>query len=67
MKVRFPIYFEVVGEGEMDLPDDIDTSDENAVREYIDDHWDDVPLPEETEFVSDSCQFDWDAPIQIEG
>lgn len=62
--VRFPVYFEVVGYRELEIPDYIDPDDEYAVREFIDDSWDHVPLPDDYEYVG-GCVFDWDAPIHV--
>ena len=67
MKVRFHMYFEVVGYGELDLPDDIDPDDEDAVKQFIEDEWPDIPLPplSECEDIPESCEFDWEAPIEV--
>lgn len=67
MKVRFPIYFEVVGYQEIDLPDDIDPDDEDAIKRYIDDSWGDIPFPDlcDCEEIVDGCQFDWESDIAI--
>ena len=66
-KVRFPIYFEVVGYGELELPEDVDTTDEEAVKDFIQSKWEDVPIPSlnEVEEVMDSWEFDRDAPFNI--
>jgi hypothetical protein len=63
--VRFPVYFEAVGYHELELPDDIDPDDDDAVRQFIDDHWDEVPIPEDHEFISESSCFDWDSYIEV--
>lgn len=67
MTVRFPMYFEVVGYQEIDLPDDIDPNDIEAIKEYIDDEWPDIPLPprEDWEELSDTCEFDLESRIEI--
>ena len=62
--VIFPVYFECVGYQELELPDTVDVNDEFEVKCYISDHWDDVPLPDDYEYVGD-CQFDWNAHIEI--
>ena len=69
MIVRFPIYFEVCGYGELELPDDVDPDDEDAVKQFIADQWDDVPLPEmeDVEFVDGTCEFDWNCCVEIDG
>lgn len=51
--VRFPVYFKAIGYHELELPDDIDPDDDDAVRLFIDDHrndvliWDEVHIPED--------------------
>ena len=61
---RVPVYFEAVGYHDLELPDDIDPDDDDAVRQFIDDHWDDVPIPEDHEVVG-GYNFDWDSYIEI--
>lgn len=63
--VRFPVYFEAVGYHELELPDDIDPDDDNAVRHFIDDHWDEVPIPEDHEVVSEYSCFDFESYIEV--
>ena len=62
--VSFPMYFEVCGIQTITLPDTVDASDEDAVREYIDLAWDYIKLPTEYEYVCDHG-FDFDSPIEI--
>ena len=67
MKVRFPIYFEVVGYGELDLPAEIDPKDEDAVKDYIESRWDELPLPPlgDVDYIPESCVFDRESIIKI--
>ena len=60
MKVRFPMYFECVAYQEIDLPDYIDPDNEQAVKDYVESEWWDIPLPDENkwEFVDGTCEFD---------
>ena len=48
---------------------DVDPDDEDAVKQFIADQWDDVPLPEmeDVEFVDGTCEFDWNCCIEIDG
>jgi len=62
--VRFPMYFEVVGMQEIPLPEYVDSTDENAVREYIADSWDHIHLPNEYDYCGDNG-FDFESPIEI--
>ena len=66
-KVRFPIYFEVVGYGELELPDEVDSEDEETVKDFIQSQWEDVPLPDfsEVEEVADSWEYDREAAFEI--
>lgn len=54
------MYFEVSGKQEIELPDDIDPNDKDAVMDYIEEIWDDIPLPpkETWSYVDDSCNPD---------
>lgn len=71
MRVRFPMYCEVVGYQEWDIPDDEleDTDDEtllmDSVYDWLDANWWLIPLPDETEFIGGSCDFDWDSTVEI--
>ena len=64
--VTFPMYFECVGNRQIQLPDDVYANDEKAVWDYLESIWDDLPLPEQYEYVSGSCEPDKEAPIRIE-
>ena len=55
--VSFGMYWQVYGVQEIDLPDGIDTDDEDAVKDYIRSVWDDIPLPI-GDYVSGSDELD---------
>lgn len=65
--VRFPMFFEVCAYQEVELPDTVDSNDEEAVRQYIEDSWDDIPLPDEStwDYVSGTCWPDEGADIRV--
>lgn len=67
MIVRFPMYFEVVGYQEIDVPDYIDPDDEESIKQYIDDNWDMIPLPPLGDCceISDGCEFDWECQVEV--
>ena len=68
MKIYFPMYFEAGTYQELDLPDNIDPEDGDAVREYLNEVWEDIPLPDNGEWeYGGSCEFDWEAPYKTEG
>lgn len=62
--VKFIMYFEVAGYQEIPLPDDVDASDEAAVKGYIADNWEHIKLPKAYEYVGDSG-FDFESPVKI--
>lgn len=62
--VKFIMYFEVAGYQEIQLPDDIDVEDEEAIKEYIDENWEHIKLPEEYDYVGNNG-FDFESPIKI--
>lgn len=63
-KVEFGIIWSVYGKQTVDLPDDIDTNDEIAIKKYIQSIWADVSLPE-GDYISGSDVLDEDGEIKI--
>ena len=63
--VRFPMYFTVCGYQTIELPDYIDSMDEDAVLEYIDSQWPNIGLPSEYEYVGDDGGVDPDCTVEI--
>ena len=63
------MFFEVAALQEIELPDSIDTNDEDEVRQYIQDNWDDIPLPDTGtwDYICGTCQPDVEGPIQVIG
>lgn len=61
-KVTFGVYFEMWGEVTVEVPDDVT---EDNVLEYLKKNFDEYPLPEEHEYVSDSAYLD-DENIRFE-
>lgn len=66
-KARFPMYFEVCAYQEVELPESVDANDEDEVRQYIEDNWDDIPLPDEGtwDYIDGTCWPDADAEIEV--
>lgn len=62
--VKFTMYFEVAGYQGIPLPDDIDVEDEEAIKEYIDENWEHIKLPEEYDYVGNNG-FDFESPIKV--
>lgn len=63
-RVRFGMFWQEYGYQEIDLPDDIDDTDEKAVKDYIKSVWDDIPLPT-GDYVSGSDELDEDFGVQV--
>lgn len=63
-KVKFGIIWSVYGKQTVDLPDDIDKNDIEAVKKYIQSIWADVPLPE-GDYISGSDTLDYDGEFVI--
>lgn len=58
-RVRFGMFWQCYGYQEIELPDDIDVNDEEAVKEYIEENWTNIPLPE-GDYVSGSDEPDFE-------
>ena len=56
-RVKFGMVWQCYGYQDIELPDDIDINDEDAVQEYLENNWDNIPLPE-GEYVSGSDELD---------
>lgn len=63
--VTFGMVWQVSGKQTINLPDDIDTTDEEAVRNYIQEQWDNIPLPTESDYIPESDEFDGLTDIEI--
>lgn len=55
----------VAGQQSIDLPDGLDPNDIIAVRNYIKENWDNIPLPTEGDYISGSDELDEDGEIII--
>lgn len=54
-KVMFGMYYEVYGQVTVEVPDDVT---EDNVEEYLRDHWDEYPLPNNASYVHCSDELD---------
>lgn len=63
--VEFGMHWEVYGRQRIKLPDYVDSTDEDAVEEYIRDNWDNIPLPEKSEYIPDSDYLEDSDDIKI--
>lgn len=56
--VEFGMYWQEYGRQTVRLPDDVDPKDEEAVRAFLEDEWDNIPLPTGSEYISGSDELD---------
>lgn len=63
--VTFGMVWQVWDRQSIDLPDDIDPNDEEAVKAYIRSVWDDILLPGEGNYVEGSDELDEAGPLEI--
>lgn len=61
----FSMVWMVAGQQSIDLPDGLDPNDIIAVRNYIKENWDNIPLPTEGDYISGSDELDEDGEIII--
>jgi hypothetical protein len=64
-KATFGMYWQNFGTVTIDLPDNVDASDIDAVEDYIDDHLDEIPIPSECSLVAYSKELADDTEIEI--
>ena len=62
--VNFGMFWQVYGRQTIELPDDIDETDEDAVVEYIKSVWDEIALPTGS-YIQDSDEFDPEGGLEI--
>lgn len=58
-RVKFGMFWQCYGYQDIELPDYIDVNDEDAVKNYLESNWDNIPLPE-GEYVSGSDEPDFE-------
>ena len=62
--VNFGMFWQEYGRQTIELPDDIDEKDEDAVVEYIKSVWDEIALPTGS-YIQDSDEFDPEGGLEI--
>lgn len=55
-KVKFGMIWRMYGEQTIEIPDDITTI--TQVRNYLREHWDEIPLPDDGDYEPDSDELD---------
>lgn len=63
--VTFGMIWQVYGKQTIEVPDDLDTTNEENVRDYIRDNWADIPLPTDSDYVAESDELDELVPIEV--
>lgn len=63
-KAKFLMYVTMCGWQTVDLPDDVDATSEDEVKDYLSSVWDDIPVPTDLEYVGDDG-FDRETPLTI--
>lgn len=61
----FSMVWMVAGQQSIDLPDGLDPNDIIAVRNYIKENWENIPIPTEGDYISGSDELDEDGEIII--
>lgn len=61
--VEFGMFWQAYGYQSIELPDEIDEKDMDAVKAYINEHWDEIPLPT-GDYVTGSDELDTES-IQV--
>ena len=59
MIVYFGVSYEMYGTVGMEIPDEYKNKSDKEIQKYINDHWDEAPLPE-GEYVPESDKPDFD-------
>ena len=63
--VTFDMVWMVSGKQTIDLPDDIDPNDKEAVLSYLRFEWPNIPLPTEGDYIEGSDELDENTEIVI--
>ena len=57
-RVKVGVSYEASGYLYVDIPDDVNVNDEEAVADYLYKKEDDLPLPDETSYIEGSFEID---------
>lgn len=60
----FGMTWQMSGTQTFEIPDGIDLQDTDAVSDYLRDHWNEIPIPENGEYIGDSDALDGIVSIQ---
>lgn len=63
--VQFGMTWQMYGTQTIEIPDCIDPKDPDAVSSYLQEHWDEIPIPTEGEYICGSDTLDELVDVQV--
>lgn len=63
--VTFGLYYQAYGRTSLELPDEINENDTDAIRAYIKENWDSVPIPTSSDYIPGSDEMDEESIITV--
>ena len=64
-QITFMAYWQVYSDITVDLPDDIDENDKDAINAFVQEKWDEMDLPGNSHYVCDSDEVDFEKGFEI--
>lgn len=62
-KVRYGVAYTAYGYATTTIPDSVQTRDD-AIK-WLKEHWNEVPIPEEADYIGDSDELDLESDIEV--
>lgn len=62
-KVSYGVAYTAYGYATTTVPDSVQTRDD-AIK-WLKEHWDEVPIPEEADYIGDSDELDLESDIEV--
>ena len=63
--IQFGMTWQMSGTQTIEIPDCIDPKDPDAVSSYLQEHWDEIPIPTEGEYICGSDTLDELVDVQV--
>ena len=63
--IQFGMTWQMYGTQTIEIPDCIDPKDPDAVSSYLQEHWDEIPIPTEGEYICGSDTLDELVDVQV--
>ena len=57
-RITFGMVWQVAGTQTIEIPDELDVTDRNAVTAYLKENWETIPVPVDGEYIPDSDTLD---------